>query len=168
MARGVLIVQLFLAGFACVNAFSLSPASCRGLFLKSGLATSHSRHHISAHGIRMVASAAQRTARDMRYNQLGDSDLLVSEVCLGTMTWGKQNSEEDAIKQMNVAFDQYGVNFIDPAEGYPIPLQPETQGATDRVIGKWMASRPRNKVILATKVNRLSRLSYKIAESRTS
>ena len=100
----------------------------------------------------MVASSAQRTARDMRYNQLGDSDLLVSEVCLGTMTWGKQNSEEDAIKQMNVAFDQYGVNFIDTAEGYPIPLQPETQGATDRVIGKWMASRPRNKVILATKV----------------
>ena len=100
----------------------------------------------------MVSPVSQKTGREMRYNQLGDSDLLVSEVCLGTMTWGKQNSEEDAIKQMDVAFDQYGVNFIDTAEGYPIPLQPETQGTTDRVIGKWMASRPRNKVILATKV----------------
>lgn len=89
----------------------------------------------------------------MRYNQLGDSDLLVSEVCLGTMTWGKQNSEDDAVKQMNLAFDKYGVNFIDTAEGYPIPLQPETQGATDRVIGKWLAGRPRNKVIVATKVS---------------
>jgi hypothetical protein len=151
-SRVALIAQLFLAGVACVNAFSLSSTNCIGKFLKSGSAASQSRHQNSARGIRMVASAAQRTARDMRYNQLGDSDLLVSEVCLGTMTWGKQNSEEDAIKQMNVAFDQYGVNFIDTAEGYPIPLQPETQGATDRVIGKWMASRPRNKVILATKV----------------
>ena len=100
----------------------------------------------------MVAPVSQRTVRDMRFNQLGDSDLLVSEVCLGTMTWGKQNTEEDAIKQMNMAFDRYGVNFIDTAEGYPIPLQPETQGATDRVIGKWLASRPRTRVILATKV----------------
>ena len=77
----------------------------------------------------------------MRYNKLGDSDLLVSEVCLGTMTWGKQNSEAEAMRQLDMAFDKYGVNFVDTAEGYPIPLQPETAGDTDRMIGKWMANR---------------------------
>jgi len=93
-----------------------------------------------------------RAAKDMRYNKLGDSDLLVSEVCLGTMTWGKQNSEQDAIDQLNFAFDEYGVNFLDTAEGYPIPLQPSTSGATDKAIGKWLKSREREKVIIATKV----------------
>ena len=88
----------------------------------------------------------------MRYNKLGDSDLIVSEVCLGTMTWGKQNTEQEAIQQLNTAFDDFGVNFIDTAEGYPIPLQPETSGATDIIIGKWMKQRPRDQVILATKV----------------
>ena len=68
------------------------------------------------------------------------------------MTWGKQNSEEEAMKQLDVAFDEYGVNFIDTAEGYPIPLQPETQGDTDRLIAKWMKGRQREKIILATKV----------------
>jgi aryl-alcohol dehydrogenase-like predicted oxidoreductase len=89
-----------------------------------------------------------RKATDMRYNKLGDSDLLVSEVCLGTMTWGKQNSETEAMRQLDMAFDKYGVNFVDTAEGYPIPLQPETAGDTDRMIGKWMANRSLTKKAL--------------------
>lgn len=98
-----------------------------------------------------------RNAKEMRYNKLGDSDLLVSEVCLGTMTWGKQNSEADAIKQMDLAFEEYGVNFIDTAEGYPIPLQSETSGQTDKMIGKWMKTKKREDVILASKVSGASR-----------
>eukprot|EP00961_Rhodomonas_salina_P216370 2922603-Rhodomonas_salina.2 len=89
----------------------------------------------------------------MRYNKLGDSDLLVSEACLGTMTWGKQNSEEEAMRQLDIAFKEYGVNFIDTAEGYPIPLQPETSGLTDKMIGKWMKNQKREDVILAAKVS---------------
>eukprot|EP00802_Teleaulax_amphioxeia_P004676 Tamp_04680.p1 GENE.Tamp_04680~~Tamp_04680.p1 ORF type:complete len:402 (+),score=110.87 Tamp_04680:1772-2977(+) len=108
----------------------------------------------------MATSSAARTsslrearkATDMRYNKLGDSDLLVSEVCLGTMTWGKQNSEEEAMRQLDMAFDKYGVNFVDTAEGYPIPLQPETAGDTDRMIGKWMSNRARDKVVVASKL----------------
>ena len=142
---------LVLIGIVCTDAFCLSTNTKLGP-LKSALDFSRFRQRWTSLNPRMVAPVSQRTVRDMRFNQLGDSDLLVSEVCLGTMTWGKQNTEEDAIKQMNMAFDRYGVNFIDTAEGYPIPLQPETQGATDRVIGKWLASRPRNRVILATKV----------------
>jgi aryl-alcohol dehydrogenase-like predicted oxidoreductase len=84
----------------------------------------------------------------MRYNKMGDSDLLVSEVCLGTMTWGKQNSEVEAMRQLDMAFDKYGVNFVDTAEGYPIPLQPETAGDTDRMIGKWMANRSLKKEVV--------------------
>ncbi|KAJ1492365.1 NADP-dependent oxidoreductase domain-containing protein, partial [Baffinella frigidus] len=93
-----------------------------------------------------------RAAKDMRFNKLGDSDLLVSEVCLGTMTWGKQTSEQDALDQLNLSFDEYGVNFLDTAEGYPIPLQPSTSGATDLMIGKWLKTRERSKVIVASKV----------------
>jgi hypothetical protein len=151
---GEVVLQLLLAGSSCVDAFIFPSTSNIGYFSKSITPVSQSRCHCSAPRIRMAASL-QRTARDMRYNKLGNSDLLVSEVCLGTMTWGKQNSEEDAIMQMNLAFDQYGVNFFDTAEGYPIPLQPETQGETDRIIGRWLACRPRNKVILATKVRRI-------------
>ena len=60
----------------------------------------------------------------------GNTDLLVSECCLGGMTWGNQNTNEDAAMQLNFAFDN-GVNFLDTAEGYPVPMSPETQGATE-------------------------------------
>ena len=70
---------------------------------------------------------------------LGNTDLLVSECCLGGMTWGDQNTEADAETQLNFAFDN-GVNFLDTAEGYPVPMAPGTQGATDRAIGKWLKS----------------------------
>ncbi len=89
----------------------------------------------------------------MRYRQLGDSDIEVSEICLGSMTWGTQNSEAEGHAQIDYAID-HGVNFIDTAELYPSnPMCAETTGRTEEIIGSWVAgSGRRDKVILASKV----------------
>ena len=87
----------------------------------------------------------------MKYNQLGDSELSVSEICLGTMTYGQQNTVEDAAQQLDYAVAQ-GVNFIDTAEMYPVPGRAETQGSTEAYIGEWLVRQPRDRLILATKV----------------
>ncbi len=89
----------------------------------------------------------------MKYNLLGNSNLEVSEICLGTMTWGTQNSETEAHQQMDYSFE-HGVNFIDTAEMYPAnPISAETQGLTEEIIGSWFkSSSRRDQVILATKV----------------
>jgi len=87
----------------------------------------------------------------VKYKQLGDSDLHVSVIGLGTMTWGEQNSEADAHQQLDYALDN-GVNLVDTAEMYPVPPRPETQGETERFIGSWLTrSGRRNQVVLATK-----------------
>lgn len=102
----------------------------------------------------MVASAAIKMPRvEMSYRKLGSSDLLVSSCCLGTMTWGNQNTDEEAAAQLNLAWDM-GVNFLDTAEIYPVPVSEATQGATDRAIGKWLkhSKRARDEVIIASKV----------------
>lgn len=90
---------------------------------------------------------------DMTYRNLGSSDIEVSTCCLGTMTWGNQNTDEEAAAQMNFAWDQ-GVNFLDTAEIYPVPIEKEKQGATDRAIAKWLKSngKARDEVIIASKV----------------
>lgn len=88
----------------------------------------------------------------MKFSSLGNTDLQVSRICLGTMTWGEQNTEEDAHAQLDYAFEQ-GINFVDTAEMYPVPPRAETQGLTDKYIGSWMKERGnRDKVILASKV----------------
>jgi len=88
----------------------------------------------------------------MEMRRLGRTDLAVSRICLGTMTWGQQNTEAEGHAQMDLAFAR-GVNFLDTAELYSIPPKPETQGSTERIIGNWMkARRNREKVIVATKV----------------
>ncbi|MGB3878478.1 MAG: aldo/keto reductase [Shinella zoogloeoides] len=89
----------------------------------------------------------------MKYNPLGRTGISVSEICLGTMTWGSQNSEQDAVDQLDYALSQ-GVNFIDTAELYPTtPLSPETYGDTERFIGNWMKARGnRDRIVLASKV----------------
>lgn len=87
----------------------------------------------------------------MQYNKLGDSDLLVSEICLGTMTYGQQNTLDQAREQLDYAMSQ-GVNFIDAAEMYPVPGRAETQGKTEEYVGKWLAEQQRDKIIVATKV----------------
>jgi len=88
----------------------------------------------------------------MLYRKLGKSDLIVSEVALGTMTWGEQVTEEQAHAQLNMAFDEYGVNLIDTAELYPVPADPDTHGLSEKIIGSWLKKRNREDVILATKV----------------
>jgi len=88
----------------------------------------------------------------MEYRPLGRTDLDVSAICLGTMTWGEQNSEQEAHQQLDFALDK-GINFIDAAELYPVPPRAETQGRTESYIGTWLAARGnRGDVILATKV----------------
>jgi len=89
----------------------------------------------------------------MKYNQLGNSDLKVSEICLGSMTWGTQNTEAEGHAQMDYAVAN-GVNFFDVAEMYPVnPISAETQGRSEEIIGSWFkASGKRDEVILATKV----------------
>jgi len=88
----------------------------------------------------------------MEHRRLGRTDLNVSLICLGTMTWGQQNTEADGHAQMDYALDR-GINFFDTAELYSIPPRPETQGSTERIIGSWFKARgTRDKVILATKV----------------
>lgn len=87
----------------------------------------------------------------MKYNRLGTSDLQVSEIALGTMTYGQQNSLAEACEQLDYAFAR-GVNFVDTAEMYPVPAKPETQGRTEEIVGAWLKKQLRDKVILATKV----------------
>src|SRR5215471_14657685 len=87
----------------------------------------------------------------MKYKTLPGTDLHVSEVCLGTMTWGQQNTEAQAHAQLDYAFER-GINFIDTAEMYPVQPRAETYGATEKIVGSWLKRQPREKVILATKV----------------
>jgi aryl-alcohol dehydrogenase-like predicted oxidoreductase len=88
----------------------------------------------------------------MQKRRLGRTDVLVSSVCLGTMTWGQQNTEAEGHAQMDFAVAR-GVNFLDTAELYSIPPKAETQGSTERIIGNWLKARGnRDKIVLATKV----------------
>ena len=88
----------------------------------------------------------------MEYKELGNTGIDVSLICLGTMTWGEQNSEEEAHQQMDYAIEQ-GINFFDTAELYPIPPKPQTQGLTEKYIGTWLKKKGnRDKLIIATKV----------------
>ena len=89
----------------------------------------------------------------MNYKKLGTTDLKVSTICLGTMTWGEQNSQEEGFEQMDYALDQ-GINFFDAAEMYPSPCRKETYGKTEKIIGNWLNNRKnRNKIILASKIS---------------
>ena len=88
----------------------------------------------------------------MQYRKLGHTDIEVSVICLGTMTWGEQNTESQAYAQLDYAIAA-GVNFIDAAEMYPVPPRQETQGMTETILGNWLAKRSdRDQLIIATKV----------------
>ena len=88
----------------------------------------------------------------MKMKTLGQTSLKVTEICLGTMTFGEQTSREDAFNQMDYAIDA-GINFFDTAELYSIPPKAETYGATETIIGEWFKARgSRDKVILASKM----------------
>jgi aryl-alcohol dehydrogenase-like predicted oxidoreductase len=91
----------------------------------------------------------------MEYKRLGSSELLVSKICLGTMTYGQQNTIAEAHEQLDYAIAQ-GINFIDTAEMYPVPPKAETQGKTEKYIGEWLAQprikQQRDQLIVATKI----------------
>ncbi|KAL7610272.1 hypothetical protein Lser_V15G13905 [Lactuca serriola] len=123
------------------------PSSVRNFFNKKKLATT-------------ITAMAQPQRSAMQYNQVGDSNLVVSEITFGTMTFGEQNTEKEAHEMLSYAVE-HGINTLDTAEMYPIPMKKETQGLTDVYIGNWLKSRPRDQIILATKVSGYSdRLSY--------
>lgn len=86
----------------------------------------------------------------MKYTTLGNTDLKVSKVCLGTMTYGDQNNEAEAHAQMDYAMAQ-GINFIDTAEMYPVPPKAETYTRTETMIGTWLKKQPRDQIILGSK-----------------
>ncbi|HWK47160.1 MAG TPA: NADP(H)-dependent aldo-keto reductase [Stellaceae bacterium] len=87
----------------------------------------------------------------MHKNRLGRTDIHVSKLCLGTMTWGEQNTEAEAHQQIDYALER-GINFLDTAEMYPVPPRGETQGLTEQYIGTWLAARGgRDRAVIATK-----------------
>ena len=93
----------------------------------------------------------------MNYKKLGNTELNVSTICLGTMTWGEQNTQNEAFEQMNYSLDN-GVNFWDTAELYAVPPKAETYGHTETIIGNWFEkTKKRKDVILASKVGGPSR-----------
>ncbi|OAB80051.1 NADP(H)-dependent aldo-keto reductase [Cochleicola gelatinilyticus] len=88
----------------------------------------------------------------MKYTKLPNTDLEISSICLGTMTWGQQNTEAEGHEQLDFALEK-GVNFIDTAEMYSVPGKAETQGSTETIIGTWLADRKdRDKIVLASKI----------------
>ena len=88
----------------------------------------------------------------MEYRKLGTTDIDVSLICLGTMTWGEQNAQDEAFEQMDYVIEQ-GVNFFDTAELYAIPPKAETYGKTEEIIGNWLKARgKRDDIVLASKV----------------
>ena len=89
----------------------------------------------------------------MIYKNLGNSNIKVSQLCLGTMTWGSQNTQYEANEQIEVSLDN-GINFLDTAEMYPTtPRSIKTQGRTEEIIGHWFkSSKRRSEIILATKI----------------
>ena len=89
----------------------------------------------------------------MKFKKIGNTNLKVSLICLGTMTWGEQNNQDEAFDQMNYSFDE-GVNFFDTAEMYAIPPKEKTFGKTEIIIGNWFKEKNnREKIILATKIS---------------
>lgn len=88
----------------------------------------------------------------MKYTTLPHTNLKVSKLCLGTMTWGLQNTQDEAFEQMDYALER-GINFFDTAELYPVPAEAKTYADTERIIGNWFEkSGNRDKVVLASKI----------------
>jgi len=103
----------------------------------------------------------------MQFRPLADTGIFLPEICLGTMTFGEQNTQEQAFQQLDYALDQ-GVYFWDTAEMYPVPPKPETPGATERIIGNWIAARGgRDKLFLASKIAGPSQGGSHIRDGKT-
>ena len=122
------------------------------------------------HFARLLSLAVAPSTTAFRTRRLGSSQLVVTEACLGTMTWGVQNTEAEAHEQLDFALKERGVTMVDTAELYPVPLTaPEWQaGRTEEYIGTWLEKNPewRSKIVLATKICGFMARS-KVAAART-
>lgn len=88
----------------------------------------------------------------MQYRRLGRSAIVVSDICMGTMTFGSQVGEAEALRVLDRSYDA-GINFYDTAEGYPVPPDVKWVGRTEEIVGKWLKTKPRDAIVLATKVS---------------
>ena len=88
----------------------------------------------------------------MKHRRLGKSPIYVSDICMGTMTFGTQTDEAEAIRVLDQSFEA-GINFFDTAENYPVPPNPEYAGRTEEILGRWLKTKDRDAIILATKVS---------------
>ena len=88
----------------------------------------------------------------MQYTTLGNTDIKVSKLCLGSMTWGEQNTQAEGHQQLDYAVER-GINFIDTAEMYPVPPKAETQGQTEIILGNWLKNTSREKLVIASKIS---------------
>ena len=88
----------------------------------------------------------------MQTRRLGKSAITVTDICMGTMTFGSQTDEAEAHRILDRCFD-FGINFYDTAEGYPVPPDPKWVGRTEEIVGRWMKTKPRDAIIMATKVS---------------
>jgi len=88
----------------------------------------------------------------MQHRRLGTSAIVVSDICMGTMTFGSQTPEDEALRILDQCFDA-GIDFYDTAEGYPVPPDIKWAGRTEEIVGKWLRTKPREAVVLATKVS---------------
>ena len=117
-----------------------------------------------------TVASSRSSVEPLQTRLLGASSLRVTEACLGTMTWGVQNSEADGHAQLDYAIKERGINFVDTAELYPVPLSsPDWRaGRTEEIIGTWLHANPewRAKLVLATKVCGYAAKS-RIADART-
>ncbi len=96
----------------------------------------------------------------MQHRRLGTSPIVVSDICMGTMTFGSQADEATALRVLDRSFDA-GINFFDTAEGYPVPPDVKWVGRTEDIVGKWLKTKPRDAIILATKVSGPSHVWFK-------
>ncbi|WP_010136127.1 aldo/keto reductase [Ochrovirga pacifica] len=87
----------------------------------------------------------------MKYTTIPNTNIKVSKICLGSMTWGEQNTQAEGHQQMSYALEQ-GVNFIDTAELYSIPGNKNTQGSSERIIGTWLKNQKREEIVIASKI----------------
>ena len=88
----------------------------------------------------------------MKHRRLGKSAIYVSDICMGTMTFGSQTDEKEAFRILDECYDA-GINFYDAAENYPVPPDPKWAGRTEEIVGKWMKTKDRDSLIIATKVS---------------
>ena len=96
----------------------------------------------------------------MQHRRLGTSAIVVSDICMGTMTFGSQADEATALRILDMSYDA-GINFYDTAEGYPVPPDIKYVGRTEEIVGKWMKTKPRDAIIMATKVSGPSHVWFK-------